>query len=940
MTRAAISRPIGKVLRLMLVSLLGFTLIWTPVLIPSVLTLAHQVPDSRLRVSGLTPDDITADDNMEPWLVATGRGVGASLLQKGIVAYEAGQYPQAIDLWNQALQQFQASNEVLNQALVQSNLSLAYQRLGMWIQAERAIVTSLDLLKTQPTGISGVNYHQALAMVWNTQGRQQWVSGQPQAALESWYKASQYYQQANYTPGLVGSQINQARALQSMGLGIAAEKTLGQVKQTLNQAQLPSSVRAIGLRNLGVVLRQIGLLTDSADVLRDSLTLAQTSTADWGATLLELGNTMRALGDRAAAISRLVDARNFREHAIRYYQQTAQLSASPAMTVNAQLNHLSLLVDLQRWFADLQSDIRLNKNPRNPAHDIQAWVRQATEQRRVASLVTDVQTGLDRLPTGRNSLYARLNLAQSQMQLEAAGSRVKGGKMVAIAQQISKAVQQARDLQDRRAESYATGQLGALYEQVGQYQDAQSLTQQALLLTESIQAPEIRYRWEWQLGRLQKAQGNVSRAIEHYQAAVNTLESVRSDLLYINADVQFSFRDSVEPVYRGLVDVLLQPQGNNPPSQANLRRAIQEVDNLQLSELENFMGCDLGSAVAVTDVNADPAAATLYPLLLDDRLAVILKLPGQEQLTIHQTPVSRQTVEDTLNRLYQNLSVPGNSPVPEAIQVYQWLIQPIAEQLAQAKAVNTLVFVADGLLRKIPMAVLYDGDRYLIERYAVALAPRLELFSPRPRLTTPVVFTGGVEQAKIVDPGKFPPIELLHQELDGIAAYTNIRESLRDQNFTLQNLETQLAQGGFSVVHLKTHGQFSSDPAETFIIAYDRLINTRDLGQLIQTSVEGIGDTIDLLVLSACYGAKGDNRAVLGLTGIALQSGARSALATLWEAQDVSNTSLMIRFYQSLLKPNTSKAQALQQAQLSLMQDEGYANPYYWATYVLVGNWL
>lgn len=940
MTKAGIARLIGKVLRLMLGGLLGFTLVWTTVLAPSVLTLAHQVPNSRLRISGLTFDVLTLDNSVEQQTVTASMGVAANLVQEGIVAYKTGQYSQAINLWSQALQQFQADGDVFNQALVQSNLSLAYQRLGLWSQAERAIANSFDLLKTQPMGVSSADYHQALAKAWNAQGQQQWVSGQPQAALESWRKASQYYQQANHTMGLVGSQINQARALQSMGLGIAAEKTLGQVKQTLDQAQLPSSVKAIGLRNLGAVLRQIGLLTDSADVLKDSLTLAQTSTVDRGATLLELGNTMRALGDRAAAINRLVDARNFREQAIRYYQQTAQLSASSTVTVNAQLNHLSLLVDLQRWLADLQSDIKLNKNPRNPARDAQAWVRQATEQRQVTSLVTDVQTSLDRLPAGRNSLYARLNLAQSQMKLEGAESRVKGGEMTAIAQQISKAVQQARDMQDRRAESYAIGQLGTLYEQVGQYQDAQSLTQQALLLTESIQAPEIRYRWEWQLGRLQKAQGNVPRAIEHYQAAINTLESVRSDLLYINADVQFSFRDSVEPVYRGLVDLLLQPQGSNPPSQANLRQAIREVDNLQLNELENFMGCDLGSAVAVTDVNADPSAATLYPLLLDDRIAIILKLPGQEQLAIHQTSVSRQTVEDTLNRLYQNLSVPGNSPVQEATQVYQWLIQPIAEQLAEAEAVKTLVFVSDGLLRKIPMSVLYDGDRYLIEQYAVALAPRLELFSPRPRLTAPVLFTGGVEQAKIVDPEKFPPIELLHQELDSIAAYTKIRESLRDQNFTLQNLETQLAQGGFSVVHLKTHGQFSSDPAETFIIAYDQFINTRDLGQLIQTSVQSIGDTIDLLVLSACYGAKGDNRAVLGLTGIALQSGARSALATLWEAQDVSNTSLMIRFYQELLKPNTSKAQALQQAQLSLMQDEGYANPFYWATYVLVGNWL
>ncbi len=953
MITASISRQVRKLLRFIFVSLLGLALVVSS----STKTPAHQAFGTQI--------DVNSADGMlstERGALSPGTIAATSPLQSGITAYEAGQYPQAIALWKQALTQFQATNDVVHQALVQSNLSLAYQRLGEWNQAEQAIANSLALLQTQPSGVSSADYNNGLAKAWNTQGRQQWISGKPEAALESWRKASRYYEQTSQITGLVGSLINQARALQSMGLSIQAEKTLTQVKQTLEQPQLPTSVRAIGLRNLGVALRQIGSLTGSEQVLQDSLKVTGQSQTEQGAIWLELGNTNRAQGDRAAAIGKLLEAQTYRKQAIAHYQKAAQFVATSDLTVNAQLNQLSLLGDLQAWLVDLDSDLRVNTKRNNPARGIREWTMATIQQIQTTSLVADTQTSLDRLPPGRNSLHARLNLTQSLMKniepstfkipqggsklqnskgdAQTAGNGRQGMDVMAIAQQITQTVQQARELRDRQTESYATGQLGALYEQVGQYQDAQSLTEQALLLTEGINAPDIRYRWEWQLGRLSRVQGDVPGAIAHYKAAINTLESVRSDLLYVNSDVQFTFRDSVEPVYRGLVDLLLRPQDNQPPSQDSIKQAIREVDNLQLSELENFMGCDLGPSVAITDVNADPSAATLYPLLLDDRIAIVLKLPGQKDLQVHQTPISRQTVEDTLNRLYQNLEVPGLAATEDAEKVYQWLIQPIADQLAKADQIKTLVFVSDGLLRKVPMSILYDGDRYLIEQYAVALAPRLELFSPKARTAASTLFTGGAQQAAFEAANRFSPIELFNQELDGIAQHTNIRQSLRDANFTLSNLETQLAQGGFSTVHIKTHGQFSSDPAETFIVAYDKLVNTKELGQLIQTGVEGTDNAIDLLVLSACYGAKGDNRAVLGLTGIALQSGARSALATLWEAQDASNTELMIRFYQELLQPNTTKAEALRQAQLALRQEAGYQNPHYWATYLLVGNWL
>jgi hypothetical protein len=171
-----------------------------------------------------------------------------------------------------------------------------------------------------------------------------------------------------------------------------------------------------------------------------------------------------------------------------------------------------------------------------------------------------------------------------------------------------------------------------LYELTQQWSDAQNLTQQALLQVETLQAPDIRYRWEWQLGRLLEKQGDIKGATAAYTRAVEALESIRSDLLTSSSDVQFSFRDNVQPLYRGLVDLLLRPPPTPPyqggvPSLENLKKAIQNIDALQLAELENFLGCNL-SAIKPIDQVTDPKAAIIYPIILKDRIAIISELPG------------------------------------------------------------------------------------------------------------------------------------------------------------------------------------------------------------------------------------------------------------------------------------------------------------------------
>ena len=162
-----------------------------------------------------------------------------------------------------------------------------------------------------------------------------------------------------------------------------------------------------------------------------------------------------------------------------------------------------------------------------------------------------------------------------------------------------------------------------------------------------------------------------------------------------------------------------------------------------------------------------------------------------------------------------------------------------------------------------------------------------------------------------------------------------------DQDFTDVNLQKQLNRTNAPIVHLATHGQFSSDPENTFIVTWDNRIPVNEFTNLLRDREAGKINPIELMVLSACQTAAGDNKAALGMAGIAVRSGARSTLATLWSVKDQSTTFLMNEFYRDLVKSesNIHKAASLRQAQLALIRSDDFSHPFYWSPFVLVGNW-
>ncbi|NEQ27027.1 MAG: CHAT domain-containing protein, partial [Microcoleus sp. SIO2G3] len=263
-----------------------------------------------------------------------------------------------------------------------------------------------------------------------------------------------------------------------------------------------------------------------------------------------------------------------------------------------------------------------------------------------------------------------------------------------------------------------------------------------------------------------------------------------------------------------------------------------------------------------------------------------------------------------------------------------WLIRPAEAALAN-RSIETLVFVLDGALRNIPMAALYDGQHYLVERYSIALAPGLQLLDPKPLQGRLRALVAGLSAAR----ENFPPLSFVQTEVDRIQA--DIRSDvLFNESFTRANLRDRLRRDPVAIVHIATHGQFSSNADDTFILAWDSPIRVNELSQLLETRSLENRNSLELLVLSACRTAVGDRRATLGLAGVAVRAGARSTIASLWSLDDDSGAVLMSEFYKELAQNPASKAEALRRAQQTLLANPQYAAPRFWAPYVLLGNWL
>ncbi|MBD2436311.1 CHAT domain-containing protein [Nostoc sp. FACHB-110] len=828
--------------------------------------------------------NILADANLPPKSVDNFTD-GQYQIHQGRNLFALGRFAEAVEFWQSAAVNFKNQGDDINQAWSLSYLSLGYQKLGDWQKAEIAINNSLEILQhlqKQKKANAAI-----LAVAFNTQGNLKLAMGKAEDALQAWQYAESAYAKAGDEVGKVGSQINQAQAMQTLGFYRRAQKLLVDVNGKL-QNQPDSLIKAKALHSLGVAFQLVGELKTSEEVLEQSLKISDrlNDSTDKTDIFLSLGNTARDLQQPTVALD--------------YYQKVVTQTTNLQLRLEAQLNQASVYLETQ---------------------EIEA----------AKVLLLQIKSQLNNLPSSRMSIYAKVNLVHNFTKL-AKLDRSNYQLYPELAQIMALAVQQAENLQDLRAEAYALHELAKLYSERQQLSDALKLSKKALKLAQEINANDISYQAAWQVGKILKQQGDIPGAIASYDYSIRTLKSLRSDLVAINRDVQFSFQESVEPVYRELVDLLLQSQ----PSQKNLKQARETIEALKIAELDNFFREACLNAQPEQLDKIDKQAAVIYPIILGDRLEVIVSIPGQP-LSNYQTVLSAEQINQIVQQMRQSLNpvIANEERLSVSQKIYDWLIRPAESQLTKHN-IKTLAFVLDGSLRNIPMAALYDGKQYLIEKYSVALSPGMQLMSARSLQQENIsVMTAALSEAR----QGFKALPGVKSEVTEIASEVTTKVLL-NENFTDASLQQAIKSTPFSVLHLATHGQFSSKSDETFILSWNDRINIKQLSEFLKSRNELESTPLELMVLSACQTAKGDNRAILGLAGVAVRSGARSTLATLWAVKDDSTAKFMVEFYKHLRKPGVSKAEALRQAQISFLQDANFQHPFYWSAFVLVGNWL
>ena len=728
-------------------------------------------------------------------------------------------------------------------------------------------------------------------------GREHMTHGRFIEAAESFEGAAQYYAKARNDEGRLRAM--QALAEARLGLGLHHQAII-ELKQALAVAETKGDRRWTTL--LQAQLGNAYLKSGSVDAARPLLVTAlaaarvQQHPAFTAAVLNDLGVLHRLTPDNAAA-------RDVLDEACHLAQET---------------NDNSLI--LRTWLNAATLALEMDEPGR--AHKMVQVAQQAAQR-------------LEAQPHLQAQGWVRSGLILAEVARLDPGQRAETTQAAHTA--LRDALRLANSLQEPRLVSAASGALGGIYMQANRRMEALTLTHQAILAAQRAGAAELLFRWHWQAARLHRAEAHLDQAIAAYRLALAAYET--SNFSPVPEDFNIFPNEPAHTVFLELADLLLQKSGtlgNGAEMQKYLIEARDAVELLKARELQDYFrdSCVAEARARVKTLvqTTDPGTAVLYPIVLPDRLELLLSVGAEIKrftVSVRQAKVTetarefREAVQSQRTRAY----------LAPAQTLYQWLILPIEKTLA-ATRIDTLVTIPDHTLRAIPMAALHDGQQFLGNRLAVALVPGLTLTDPRPLPSKGVktLLAGLTESVQ-----GYSALVHVGTELDNIGGqFTG--HTLKNETFVRKQLERELTREHYSIAHIASHGEFTGNVRDSFVLAYDSKISVDDLARYIGVN-RFRDDPLDLLTLSACQTAAGDERAMLGLAGITVKAGVRSALASLWPIHDEATSLLMSEFYRQLQMPGVSKALALQRAQQKLAATTRYRHPGYWSGFVLIGSW-
>jgi CHAT domain-containing protein len=586
-------------------------------------------------------------------------------------------------------------------------------------------------------------------------------------------------------------------------------------------------------------------------------------------------------------------------------------------------------------------------------------------------------------------------LQRARMRLSMGALAVEVGSLQVAYENLEEARTLAAQADDVRIEIEALDGLAQIYEEQGRKAEALQLSHSGITRAQAADGmvTDILLRLEWRQGRLLAAQGADQEARAAYQRAIEHIESIRQDIPIEYESGRSSFRDTLEPIYLGYIDLLLKKAGMAEGGErATLLRRTRDIAELiKQSELMDYLGerCSVDSVRNIAQGRVEPGTAIFYPIILKDRVEVIFE--SEVGITLHTTLIDAQSLRNLVLSYAGILRGGEDGYLTGASQLYDILVRPFEREL-ETQRVHTLLVVPDSVLRMLPWATLYNGKQFLLEKYSIVINSGLSMTSqvadqrnrakgfsallagmaqPGPvvdklarnslvQFVKPSIFRSGIAaqlersrslrsvtllslpevfdsadrgaqlKKSLALPGVKTEIDALSKIMPGT--------SLLDATFTTGRLHDEFDENAYRTVHIATHGFFGSTGGQSYILAYDDLVTMEGLQKLLQLKVVK-KNPIELLTLSACETAEGDDRSPLGIAGAAIKANAKSVLGTLWPVSDEAAQQIMTKFYTSLVRDGVSKAEALRLAQVALIKNPDFVHPFFWAPFILIGSW-
>ncbi len=730
------------------------------------------------------------------------------------------------------------------------------------------------------------------------EGGQHFERGAFGEALSRWKQAAEFYKGVRNGPAQVEALTLSAQASMALGQSKHALQSL-ELALALAQKGGDSLAEATVLGHLGRTYLTLRQLAEASEYLHRATALARKHDAPalLAAMLNDLGILFVLKQQDREALDAFDESVSF-----------AQKVKLPLLSATARTNAARAL-------------LRLNQ-PVNSRMALDAALDQ-----------------LQDVAPSRNKSLGLIGMALIYQRLASQLPQMHDSLLLRVAGMLQEAASVTETLGDKRTQSYALGYLGHVYETESRLDEALQLTRRAVFAAQAVDSPESLFRWQWQLGRQLAVIGELDHAIASYQHATSTLQPIRVEVMQTSSEDPIAGQEAIKSMFFELADLLLQRASltdERTAADGYLLAARDAIEAYKTAELRDYFKDDCVDAARTKVTRFDqlsPNTIVIYPIMFTSRLELLLSLPsGLKRISVPVTAdrlteeirAFRRMVEKRTTREY----------LPHAQQLYDWLVRPLEPDLVDSR-ITTLVFVPDGSLRTIPLAALHDGSSYLINKFALAMTPGITLTDPQPlnRGKLRILAAGLTKSVQ-----GFPALPYIAEEVASIEQLYK-SDLIIDNAFLVSRLERELRDGRYGALHIATHGRFSTDVNDSFLLTFDGKLTMQTLDRLVGL-FRFRQEPLELLTLSACQTGVGDDRAALGLAGVALKAGARSALATLWFINDEASATLISEFYRQLRNPSLSKAVALQRAQMKLLSDRVYEHPAYWSSFLLLNNWL